>query len=145
MVEDAPFLFKCKFLYNSSQSHGIIKKWSWKVMEKSWNFISRCLWEGTLFNQRFISQMIRITSQIQITMPIARICMKRLPEVSFIGPRNNQLLSADVCSLPDWLFSLIIRGVAGTLWLHAELICNCHYSRDITCRGASFTVTRQIK
>ena len=25
----------------SLQSHGIFKKWAWKVMEKSWNFISR--------------------------------------------------------------------------------------------------------
>ena len=25
--------------------HGIPMKWSWKVMEKSWNFISEYLWE----------------------------------------------------------------------------------------------------
>ena len=22
----------------------ILKKWSWRVLEKSWNFISKCLW-----------------------------------------------------------------------------------------------------
>ena len=36
----------CKVhFYIRSQSHGILKKWSWKVMEKSWNFICRSPWE----------------------------------------------------------------------------------------------------
>ena len=34
--------------YIGLRSHGILEKGSWKVMEKSWNFISRCLWEPCL-------------------------------------------------------------------------------------------------
>ena len=31
--------------YIRLQSHVTLETWSWKVMEKSWNFISRSLWE----------------------------------------------------------------------------------------------------
>ena len=41
----------CKgHFYIRLQSHGILKKWSWKVMEKSWNFICRYPW-GPYVNQ----------------------------------------------------------------------------------------------